>query len=146
MIMKKIVLAAFMLLAFAMQAQTVTEANLQGTWRMAFVTNEMGTVDIAKGTWQLKEKNNGTPNSADEMFNDMVLMAQETKMVFKGNTVSWVVSGKEHTSGFTLKDKDGKTYITMDDDAEHAMHVFFKDGNMYMTAAGVEIVYKQTQQ
>ena len=141
--MKKLMLALAFISVISVQAQSITQHQLEGAWRMAFATNQMGTVDISKGTWQLKEKNNGAPNEADEMFNDMVLIAQETKMVFKENTVSWIVSGKEHAKGFTLKESEGKTFIIMDSDAEHAMHVFFKDGNLYMAATDVELVYKR---
>jgi sugar lactone lactonase YvrE len=144
--MKKLLLAAaFMLAVFSAQAQTVTQAQMQGKWRMASATNPFGTVDIIKGTWKLNEKGLENKEANEEMFNGIVLQAQDAVLVISGNTVTNHVAQQELGGEYSLEVVDGKTYMSVDDGSSGKPQVFFKGGDMYFTdaAEGVEIIYKQ---
>ncbi|KOS07810.1 hypothetical protein AM493_18440 [Flavobacterium akiainvivens] len=142
--MKKLLLTAgFMLAAVALHAQTITQEQLQGKWRLVTYNDNNGSIDIVKGTWKV---NDDVQNkvSIEEQYNDIVLQAQEAVLTIKGNTASQTVMGEEHSGSFTLQDKDGKTYMTVDQDTTTVPQVFIKDNALHLADAGVgmEMIYK----
>jgi hypothetical protein len=143
--MKKLLFTAlFMLAAFVVKAQTVTQAQLQGKWRMATFIDQNGTVDIIKGTWKVNE---GVPfkEQVEEMYNDIVLQAQEAVLTIKDNTAMQVVGGHEFGGVYTLDEKDGKTYFHMDKGVTGVPHVFVQDNFMHLSDDDFEMVYVKMQ-
>lgn len=139
--MKKLLLAAvFAATGFATQAQTVTQQQLQGKWRLATVVNESGTVDVIKGTWKLNEDVKDK-EVQEELFNDIVLQAQDAVLTIAGDNATQTVMGQEYKSHFTLEDKDGKTYIAMEEGTTGVPQIYVQDGRMHLADEGMEMIY-----
>lgn len=139
--MKKLLLAAlFAATGFAAKAQTVTQQQLQGKWRLATVVNESGTVDVIKGTWKLNEDVKDK-EVQEELFNDIVLQAQDAVLTIAGDNATQTVMGQEYKSHFTLEDKDGKTYIAMEEGTTGVPQIYVQDGRMHLADEGMEMIY-----
>jgi hypothetical protein len=139
--MKKLLLAAFFILAaLATQAQTATQQQLQGKWRLATLKDDSGSVDVIKGTWKLNE---GVKDKEmiEGMYNDIVLQAQDAVLVIADDTASQVIMGQEYKAHYTLEDKEGKTYITMYEGTTGIPQIYVKDGKMFLVDEEMEMVY-----
>ncbi len=140
--MRKLLLAAFFTLAaIALQAQTVTKDQLQGKWRLIMFNDDSGSIDIVKGTWKIKD-NVEDKDAVEEQYNNIVLQAQDAILTIKDNMAAQVVGGQEYKGVFTLQEKDGKTYIKIDEGTTGVPQVFFKDGKMHLDDQGMEMVYE----
>ena len=130
--MKKLFLLLLVAASFAAQAQTVTQKDLQGKWKLVTFINENGTVDIAKGTWKLNAGAEDAKDNAAELYEGIIAQSKDAVLVIKGDTASQVVEGQEFETQYSLEDKNGKTYITMDQGTTGAPQVFIKDGQMHV--------------
>ena len=147
--MKKIYfLALFVFTAVATKAQTVTQAQLQGKWKMVGFKDENGSVDVANGTWKVNDNSVSPKEDVDEQYNYIVEQAREALLKIEGNTASQVVMSKEMSSKFTLEYKDGKTYLVTEGRGQADMvQVFIDKGQMHLvnTQIKAEMVYNRVK-
>jgi len=144
--MKKLFfIGACFILALSAKAQTVTQAQLQGKWRLVGFVNYNGAVDVVKGTWKLNEGVKETDENAVELYKGIIAQGKDAVLEIKGATATQQLSDGKYEAIFTLEDKNGKTYMTMDEGTTGSPQVFIKDGQMHLldedTKIDMEMIY-----
>jgi hypothetical protein len=116
--MKKLYCAMLLLLAFATQAQTITEENLLGTWQLTKMADagdevnvETQTVTLSPDKLSFMEEHGQNPEDEKK---EMLQMASTIKMtVGPGNVITFALNGNEQQSTYTIAQKDGATVIAI---------------------------------
>lgn len=136
--MKKLLLAAFfMLAAFAVKAQTVTQQNLQGKWNLVLMESEGVLVDLEKKTYTISEE------VKDQLGENAAMIEQSLQQMFDGNlklfiefkgseaTFTQEMEGQTKSDPATFVLKDGTPQIletTIAEGEKDINEVYFKDG------------------
>ena len=122
-------------------AQKVTQKDLQGTWKMtSFIAGGL-IVDVPTEKISLKPEVESqlTPEQKKQFNDEMSLameMFKESYAYIEGNTIKQTMGGQEQKGTFTIKDKDGKQYLVLTENAEgpsEDMLVSIKDKKLYLT-------------
>jgi len=133
--MKKMYFFAMLVFtAFAVQAQTVTKEQLQGKWRMVSFTDENGSADVLNGTWKINDKPAMPKDQVERQYEGIVSQAKDAVLKIEGNTASQMVLGEEFKGQFTLEDKNGKTYMAMDEEGGQSStpQIYIEKGQMHI--------------
>ncbi|MES2486922.1 MAG: hypothetical protein V4581_13380 [Bacteroidota bacterium] len=127
-------LAMLVFTALAVQAQTVTKEQLQGKWRMVSFSDENGSADVLNGTWKINDKPTMPKNEVESQYKSIVEQTKDALLKIEGNTASQIVLGEEFKGQFTLEDKNGKTYMTMDEERGMSSkpQIYIEKGQMHI--------------
>ncbi|RYE18741.1 MAG: hypothetical protein EOP51_21310 [Sphingobacteriales bacterium] len=143
--MKKMyLLCAFMLTAMSAGAQEVTQQELQGNWTMSYFKDENGTANVAEGTWKVNDKPTVAKEQVEEQYEFIIQQAKGAVLKIEGAAISQVVMGEEHKAELKLENKDGKTYMIVDEQGrQDRPQVFIDKGQLHVIDSEIkaELVY-----
>jgi hypothetical protein len=112
---------------------------MQGKWTLTEFINNEGKIDVAKGTWELNDKGKAKKQATEELYQGIIAQAKGAVLIIKGEVASQSVLGKDFEASFALENKDGKTFMTMDDGTSGSPQVYIKDGKMHIIDTAEDI-------
>ncbi|KOS07812.1 hypothetical protein AM493_18450 [Flavobacterium akiainvivens] len=145
--MKKLLFILALLCGLGLQAQVVTQAEVQGTWKIIFVDNHEAKIDIEKGSWVIKDETPAvTYTSGNSFYEEMMASAKKIRFEFKDSTITSVNDGQRESKVFKLEVKDGKTYMGVENE-EDVLWIYIKDGKMHYQdeKEGMQFVFAKAE-
>jgi hypothetical protein len=151
--MKKALTLFFMLAALALQAQTVTQENLQGRWRLSTYAAEGYSVDFIKQTYTISEEMRKKHDAEDiaAMENDLQIvteMGQGMELEFKGNTLirTQHIGSEVVTDERDFKIENGLLVLPAKEGSMQqgqSSSISIKEGNLVLLDEDVETIYSK---
>ncbi|MES2486921.1 MAG: hypothetical protein V4581_13375 [Bacteroidota bacterium] len=147
-------LAMLVFTVITVQAQAVTQKNLEGTWRFISYSDGNQVYDLEKREVKLTEKGKkdwdaqhiaeyeewlkqAWLNSEDMHFNDAI-------MTFKGDRVSSFVDGEKMMDGdFGINKEATGITVIHEDGVTEELALTIKDNLLYMNMSGLDLVLKR---
>lgn len=141
----------FLILAFAVgtiagKAQTVTQEEMQGKWRIAAYNPyyDYGSIDVENGTYTISD-NADDKQDAENKLKQTLQESKDYVMTISDDKITEEIAGKKKKTKFTLADFKNKTYIGGIVKSGLKPIVYLKDGKLYWVETYKTIIFKKIE-
>jgi hypothetical protein len=128
-------------------AQTVTQADLQGTWKPVFVGEEAYTLDVLTGDYKIDERFDSrlTPKEHEDYLlniKSMLEAAKSTQLTITGSAFVQITAGNDEARGtFTLSGTQ-RVVLSIHNGAQFTVYII--NNKLHMeTDQGVLFIYSK---